>query len=486
MRRSQRGAALVYGLFTLMGSAAALFFLFNTGQLVREKNQLVNTADAVAYSAGVLQAKSLNYLAYTNRSFIANEVLVAQAVSLKSWAGYLGSWQGNLMGVHPECFARDPWSMVVGGASASFKFDLKYALPCWLLAQDQVQGTGVVSTLATAVDQVGEVSLGLVYASQKALSLSQSMLMSRMAAGADRQRVLRTIAQQNFPESPDGTRLVVGVEAGLPDDWLTFTQMYQGDERQRMKDLALTAANDGFVRLRSWTSRAVLARPLNCRSFLRWNEVRRRGGTELLGFDEWYAVDTQSFMEWSGRRYPWQSCRLNEKMTGWAGHEAQFVDMQERAEWFGGAQSDTPGAWRAVNGRTGWFFSSSGSKTTSTNYAGIQDFYDLSESVLTQSAEPVMRLGVRLERDRQRLRVTDGRAAVQQGQGRLSTFVTDAPSSGRGAAMHAVSMVEVYYRNPNTGRQAELGSLFQPYWQVRLSAVSPAQSWLPLGIASVF
>ena len=52
--------------------------------------------------------------------------------------------------------------------------------------------------------------------------------------------------------------------------------------------------------------------------------------------------------------------------------------------------------------------------------------------------------------------------------------------------MHAVSMVEVYYRNPNTGRQAELGSLFQPYWQVRLSAVSPAQSWLPLGIASVF
>ena len=74
MRRSQRGAALIYGLFTLMGSAAALFFLFNTGQLVREKNQLVNTADAVAYSAGVLQAKSLNYLAYTNRSFVANEV----------------------------------------------------------------------------------------------------------------------------------------------------------------------------------------------------------------------------------------------------------------------------------------------------------------------------------------------------------------------------------------------------------------------------
>ncbi len=474
MRRSQRGAALVYGLFTLMGSAAALFFLFNTGQLVREKNQLVNTADAVAYSAGVLQAKSLNYLAYTNRSFIANEVLVAQAVSLKSWAGYLGSWQGNLMGAHPECFARDPWSMVVGGASASFKFDLKYALPCWLLAQDQVQGTGVVSTLATAVDQVGEVSLGLVYASQKALSLSQSMLMSRMAAGADRQRVLRTIAQQNFPESPDGTRLVVGVEAGLPDDWLTFTQMYQGDERQRMKDLALTAANDGFVLQRSWTSRAVL--PVLCGWGFRRQEVRRRGGTELLGFDEWHAADTQSFQRyWTRWRWSGPQCRSGESPTGWSAQEAYNSDQPE-AGIFGGAPTDTGAAFRL----------SQVSKTTSTNYAGIQNFYDLSKSVLTQSAEPVMRLGIRVERDRQRLRVTDGSAAIKQGQGQLSTFVTDAASSGRGAAMHGVSMVEVYYRNPNAGRQAELGSLFLPYWQVRLSAVSLGQSWLPLGIASVF
>lgn len=52
--------------------------------------------------------------------------------------------------------------------------------------------------------------------------------------------------------------------------------------------------------------------------------------------------------------------------------------------------------------------------------------------------------------------------------------------------MHAVSVVEVYYRNPNPGKQAELGSLFQPYWQVRLSNVSLTESWLPLGVGSVF
>ena len=43
-----------------MGGLAALFFLFNTGQLTREKTKLVNTADAVAYSAGVMNPRALS------------------------------------------------------------------------------------------------------------------------------------------------------------------------------------------------------------------------------------------------------------------------------------------------------------------------------------------------------------------------------------------------------------------------------------------
>lgn len=47
--RRQGGQALIYGLFVLLGGLAALFFLFNTGQLTAEKTKLANTADAVAY-----------------------------------------------------------------------------------------------------------------------------------------------------------------------------------------------------------------------------------------------------------------------------------------------------------------------------------------------------------------------------------------------------------------------------------------------------
>jgi hypothetical protein len=67
---------------------AALFFLFNAGQLSSEKTKLVNTADAVAYSAGVMHARALNFDAYSNRALVANEVLVAQTVSLSFWSQY--------------------------------------------------------------------------------------------------------------------------------------------------------------------------------------------------------------------------------------------------------------------------------------------------------------------------------------------------------------------------------------------------------------
>jgi hypothetical protein len=85
--RRQRGQSLVYALFWLTGGLAALYFLFHTGQAVRHKSQLVNAADAVALSAGHLQARALNVAALHNRALLANEVLIAQMVGIASWAG---------------------------------------------------------------------------------------------------------------------------------------------------------------------------------------------------------------------------------------------------------------------------------------------------------------------------------------------------------------------------------------------------------------
>ncbi len=64
----------------------ALLAMYSTGQLSTEKMKLQNTADAVAYSAALTQARDLNFSAYMNRAMIANQVALAQVVSMTGWA----------------------------------------------------------------------------------------------------------------------------------------------------------------------------------------------------------------------------------------------------------------------------------------------------------------------------------------------------------------------------------------------------------------
>jgi hypothetical protein len=62
--------------------------VYSVGQATSEKQKIVNAADAAAYSGALTEARALNLTSYTNRSVIANEVLIAQMVSLDSWASY--------------------------------------------------------------------------------------------------------------------------------------------------------------------------------------------------------------------------------------------------------------------------------------------------------------------------------------------------------------------------------------------------------------
>ncbi|WP_454763263.1 Tad domain-containing protein [Cupriavidus campinensis] len=80
-----RGQALAFALIFLAVGAVALYVAFNASQLASAKTKLQNTADATAYSVAVLQARDYNFAAYTNRAMVANQVAVAQLLSLKSW-----------------------------------------------------------------------------------------------------------------------------------------------------------------------------------------------------------------------------------------------------------------------------------------------------------------------------------------------------------------------------------------------------------------
>ncbi|MEA5667931.1 pilus assembly protein TadG-related protein, partial [Stenotrophomonas sp. MH1] len=84
-RRTMAGQAMVLGLVMLLVLCVGVIVLFDTGQTVNKKVELVNAADAAAYSVAVQQARALNFAAYSNRARVANEVAVAQVIGLYSW-----------------------------------------------------------------------------------------------------------------------------------------------------------------------------------------------------------------------------------------------------------------------------------------------------------------------------------------------------------------------------------------------------------------
>ncbi len=95
---ASKGQALVLALLLAGAAALASLVLFNSGMLANTKTQLQNAADAGAYSGAVMLARDHNFAAYTNRAIVANQVAVAQLVSLKSYLEDAASTRSRMNG----------------------------------------------------------------------------------------------------------------------------------------------------------------------------------------------------------------------------------------------------------------------------------------------------------------------------------------------------------------------------------------------------
>ncbi len=76
-----KGQALVLVMAIVLIASVVIFMVFNSGRAVNEKINLVNAADAAAYSGAQIAARQLNFMAYTNRAMIANELAVGHMFS---------------------------------------------------------------------------------------------------------------------------------------------------------------------------------------------------------------------------------------------------------------------------------------------------------------------------------------------------------------------------------------------------------------------
>jgi hypothetical protein len=430
----QNGQALIFGLFILLGGIATLFFLFNTSQLSQEKTKLVNTSDVVAYSAGVIHARALNYIAYTNRALVANEVTIAQAVSLSSWAQFLtahGESTGSLgCGTETPLPGFNGLILYTPTCAGLFFINESPVLPA-----NQV----VISKLAQFAVTASEVS-------KLAIQLAQDVMIAELPLIRD--KVIKEVAEANYEN--DGEISVDTVP--LLDTFYNFEgapiishYTKKGDERKRFAELALESAQkDEFVRNRQWEDHGIV--PTCLPISLDTNYVTRDGETKLIGYDEWRANDSATYVF----RY-----------IGFHGFLNAIPQCDSQPYSLGtGSQS--------ANSSPSGSFSSSDFQ-----YSGIPSFYDLSEAALgytpensdLQKRDPKIQFAIRIKRSPDQTKTSEGTSAI-----RNTVRLNDYKGEPAGSVYASVSGAEVYFARPQEREDGnrELASLFNPYWQVRL------------------
>ena len=100
IRNKSRGQTIAVAYIFICILACTMMVVYWNSRVIQDKTELVNAADAVAYSAGVAVSRELNFLAYTNRAIIANHVTTGHLVSYKSWTDAIadiGSQLGTLL-----------------------------------------------------------------------------------------------------------------------------------------------------------------------------------------------------------------------------------------------------------------------------------------------------------------------------------------------------------------------------------------------------
>lgn len=254
-RRFSRGQALVFLLPLLLALVAASMWAYEAGRRVHEKRRLVDAVDAAALSAAAWQARVLDFDAYTNRAMVANEVVVAQAVSLRSFSDYMNTLLPRAAGVAQ-------WVPGLGTA---------------LDGLSQAWGGLDQILQPTLVALEGAASFGShdLAAAQRFMHLAALEAVPSAVRGG-----LRS-ADPGFELSPAGEAML----ARWALEWTAFASFYGGAWRWRPADV-VERSLDGFTLERNFTVRPVLG--------LDVLRVVKRGGTELLDFETWRALDTLS------------------------------------------------------------------------------------------------------------------------------------------------------------------------------------------------
>ena len=421
--RHQQGQVLVLGLLLAAVLSLAWLRFFSTGQVLASKTRLVHGLDTAAYSGALVQARTLNFLAYLNRARMAHQIAMAHLVTLASWAQFAGMESRRLAQGNPPAhliglmFGADHGRAYLAARSA-----------VGLEAQARTDG-----------------SLGQAYAAHEQFVHDTAADLSRTLTRdlpAVRLAAIRAVLAAHYPERHAEELQPIITQ----DTWPGLLRRHAADA-ELFDWTRQLASLYGFLDPRDHTARNPW--PISSRCPQLRHELRRRGGTALDPSGRWQSGDTQSFHAVRSNR--WVGCYYREYAMGWAWMPAQPGQAMP------GRHVENPPVnfaeqdfWRWVQAATSWELLGGQDNPLANSYAlrdrhtwssrGLGDYLDIASDISTDAASGFV----------------------------LTMTLPDAT----GLPVRARSAAESFFSRPGRRQDGldETPNLFHPYWHARLAA----------------
>ena len=250
----QRGQSMVFVVLFLGVVSLSLVFLYKAGKITSEKMQVQNAADAAAYSVSVTEARDLNFMAYTNRAMVANEVAIGQMVGMASWASHWESFGYYLMAYHRLFIGPLVTAVSLGTAAGPIETVFTTASNVGFIAPGK--------TLFTIFKTVANVGTTVLYNINRAYSYAQTgyhfaSILYAVSAYVD-------LVDDNAPGakisdfgilSLIGHAMTYGQIPGIPGNFTKTYRPTRDEDAAGYERFAATVngSKDEFTRTRGWT-----------------------------------------------------------------------------------------------------------------------------------------------------------------------------------------------------------------------------------------
>ncbi len=433
VRVRQAGQSIVLFLGFIAAILGSLLVVFNVGQTTNAKMRAMNAADAAAYSGAVWEARTLNLQAYMNRAMVANEVAIAQSVSLRSWIEYLQNFVTHINYIT--------------------QFIPEVDVATTAVANGLSRTDNVVQRLMPPAESGLRFLDKTIADAEPVINGLGSPVAAALAAG---------VARSNGATiSPGGIELM----ARDAIKWTAFTSSYSRssgvvgtDGRTRLRAVTLDS-RDGFseARDKTWGAKPVAI-------------LRKQGGTDLLGFDSWKGLDSSQldsiyFFGWKVKAaVGWGGAQAYSKQMNGYGRHGNINDWQSSDGQEAVTRSDnTPNAARIKTGE----------------FPGYRDLANMDARPAPQRVADVhLQFAVEVLIDK--ATVNTSVPALQH----ANTVLTDGTvidhhsnfaSGDKG--VFALSEACIRFARPYGATRTgglEYPSLFNPYWRASLATVSRA------------